>query len=82
MASDGTQLRQLTTDGTQPEVDRDGQQIAYVRPAGIEPRFFYTPVWVMNADGSNQHEVYVPPPAPPCNYQFFCFPVVAPTSPI
>ncbi len=31
MASDGTQLRQLTSDGFQPEVSRDGQEIAYVR---------------------------------------------------
>ena len=37
MASDGTQLRQLTSDGVQPEVSRDGQRIAYVRvfPAGF-----------------------------------------------
>ena len=57
MASDGTQLRQLTSDGVQPEVSRDGQRIAYVR---VFPGFLST-IWVMNADGSDQHEVYVPP---------------------
>ena len=62
MHSDGTQLRQLTSDGTQPEVSRDGTKIAYVRTfPTADGRGTYTRIWVMNADGSDQHEVYVAP---------------------
>ena len=58
MHSDATDVRQLTTDGLQPEVSRDGSQIAFIR--GVPGVAFRTHIWVMNADGSNLHEVYVP----------------------
>ena len=62
MHSDGKGLRQLTSDGTQPEVSRDGTKIAYVRKfPTADGRSTYTHIWVMNADGSDQHEVYVAP---------------------
>jgi Tol biopolymer transport system component len=65
MHSDATGVHQLTNDGGfQPEVSRDGQKIAYVRsfPSVTSPGSTYTHIWVMNADGSNQHEVFVAPP--------------------
>jgi Tol biopolymer transport system component len=70
MHSDATGVHQLTNDGGfQPEVSRDGQKIAYVRsfPSVTSPGSTYTHIWVMNADGSNQHEVFVAPPlSSPC----------------
>ena len=62
MHSDATGVHQLTSDGGfQPEVSRDGQKIAYVRsfPSVTHPGSTYTHIWVMNADGSDQHELFV-----------------------
>jgi len=70
MHSDATGVHQLTNDGgSQPEVSRDGQKVAYVRslPSVTNPGSTYNHIWVMNADGSDQHEVYVAPPiSSPC----------------
>jgi Tol biopolymer transport system component len=70
MHSDATGVHQLTNDGGfQPEVSRDGQKIAYVRsfPSVTDPGSNYTHIWVMDADGSDQHEVFVAPPiSSPC----------------
>jgi Tol biopolymer transport system component len=71
MHPDATGVHQLTDDdGFQPEVSRDGQKIAYVRsfPTVSNPGLIsYTHIWVMNADGSDQHEVFVAPPiSAPC----------------
>jgi Tol biopolymer transport system component len=56
-------VRQLTSDGVQPEVSRDGRQIAYVRTfPRSDGNGIISRIWVMNNDGSNQHEVYVGPP--------------------
>ena len=63
MHSDGTNVHQLATDGNQPEVSRDGTKIAYVRTfPRSDGRGTFTRIWVMNADGSAQHQVYLAPP--------------------
>jgi dipeptidyl aminopeptidase/acylaminoacyl peptidase len=49
MNADGSNQSQLTTDGSQPELSHNGTQIAFVRAHHI---------WVMNADATNQHEVF------------------------
>jgi Tol biopolymer transport system component len=64
MHSDATEVHQLTHDGgIQPEVSRDGQKIAYTRafPMPDTPSQNYRRIWVMNADGSDQHEVFSVP---------------------
>ena len=63
MHSDGTNVHQLATDGNQPEVSRDGTKIAYVRTFPRSDGLgTFTRIWVMNADGSDQHQVYLAPP--------------------
>ena len=67
MHSDATGVQQLTNDaGYQPKVSRDGQKIVYVRMfRSVSRPGDYTRIWVVNADGSDQHEVFVAPPSPP-----------------
>ena len=70
MQSDGSNLTQLTTGperSSLPNVSRDGTKIVYTQdvPPTVLPR-----VWVMNADGTDQHAVFAPAipdggPAPP-----------------
>jgi Tol biopolymer transport system component len=59
MHSNGTGALQLTTDGTQPAISPDGRKIVYVRGSS-----FALPVhlWVMNSDGSDQHELFAAAP--------------------
>jgi len=64
MHSDAADVHQLTSDGgIQPEVSRDGQKVAYTRklPMPSTPNQTYSRIWVMNADGSDQHEVFSVP---------------------
>ena len=67
----------------QPEVSRDGTRDR-LRPrvpdVVDDPQLTYTHIWVMNADGSDQHEVYVAPPPSNCNG--FCEPFVQPADTI
>ena len=59
MKSDGSQQTQLTNNSevdSDPTLSLDGTQVAFVR--GTPP--FRLRVWVMNADGSNQHQVEAP----------------------
>ena len=69
MRSDGSKETQLTSDPRRdfgPDLSPDGTQIVFEREIG--PAVFR--VWVMNADGSDQHQVEAPAvpdgsPAPP-----------------
>jgi len=54
MDLDGTGLRQLTHDLDTGYWSPDGRLIAFEREPGGDPP---TDVWVMNADGSHQHQV-------------------------
>ena len=49
---DGTGLTQLTTDGHWPAWSPDGTQIAFGAPVGSVQQLF-----IMNADGTNRHQV-------------------------
>jgi len=71
MHSNGSDVRQLTTDGTRPAISRDGRKIVYERgsAAGLPAH-----LWVMNSDGSDQHEVFTAAP-PTVTCCFGTFPV-------
>ena len=63
MHADGTQQRQLTTEGfdVEPTVSPDGHQIAFVRITGENAEGVQQAgVWVMNANGTGQHQIAPP----------------------
>jgi TolB protein len=63
MRSDGSQQAQLTNSVEtefEPKLSSDGQQIAFVRKNASPNVFPDETIWVMDADGSNQHEVFAP----------------------
>ena len=83
MHSDGSSLFQLTTGpdiDDSPELSRDGNKIAFVRTNPDRTVFPSKLVWVMDANGTNQHQVNVslcdPVPNVPA-----CFPVLRDTFP-
>jgi Tol biopolymer transport system component len=58
MNSDGTNLRQLTTDGgTSPAWSPDGKRIVYVRYNWTEYSSKQGQLWIMDADGSNKRQL-------------------------
>jgi Tol biopolymer transport system component len=73
MRSDGSQQTQLTsTPDTEiePKLSLDGKQILFVLQKATPNVFPDETIWVMNANGSNPHEVFAPAlpdgtPAPP-----------------
>ena len=64
MRSDGSQQTQLTTSPEtelEPKMSSDGKQIVFVRRHTNTAVFPDETIWVMNANGSNPHEVFAPP---------------------
>jgi len=62
---DGSNEVQLTASPepeTEPRLSPDGTQILFGRQVSPDPRFPQARLWLMNVDGTNQHDVSPPPP--------------------